>query len=167
MVCLLFALFLQERADKAENTICGEKRTCDDDQDIETVTESKHQTDDDGQNGENDVEHVFATRFEEVDQRDNALECNQYAEYDEDDLGCRPAEYQNSDTDNQADCAARPVGSEDVNDTGDHEKRAHNGHTPVECFGTEHDQKDTDHDVKQRRNQFRTGFSFHNKKLLS
>ena len=110
---------LFKRTDESKDTVDGKKYARDKDNDVETVTECEHNTDDHRENGKYDLESVAVFSLKYVQQSYDTLNGDKNAEDEQNDLCSRPAENEDSDTYDKAYGAARPVLLDEIKNTRD------------------------------------------------
>lgn len=150
--CLFF-----EGCKKTEYAVYNEKCAANNEDDIKAVAECNDETDHNGEKREKKTENGDSAS-ECIDQRDQALYCDQNTENEKDDLCSCPTENQNCNTDDKTGCTADPVSLEQVKDTGNDEDDSCNGHCPVKCLTAENDQKHAENDIQKCGKKMRIRF---------
>ncbi len=135
---------------ESKDTVDHKQNACDEDHDAECVTEGEHQTDHDGEDGEQNAKQRFLASLERIDEGYNTLDGDQDTQYQKNDVSYRPTKEQNSDTDDDADDTAQHVSFDQIENTRDDEEYACCRHYPAQRLVTEDDKKNADDDVEQR-----------------
>ena len=141
---LLFLEFCKE----TEGAVNNEKRACDDDKNIDGLSESNQNT---KRNSKRRINYVkcVGLALKSIEKRNNSLECDHNAENSKNNYRKNPTEYKYRNTYNKADSTAVIMLLNKLESSGNNKDYACNSHSPVECFALKKYKYKTDDDVKK------------------